>query len=107
MTEPRDLSAGDFRRARLRSLVNLVRSALSGRPRSLLAFDQVRERLHLGGPMYRGVRSVPLARIVGSVDRYRDFDRLFLPTQSHTENRWRSIQRAWYEDINLPPVLLS
>jgi len=101
-----DPSASDFRRARLRSLLHLIRSAVLGRPRKLLAFDEVREKLHLGGPVYRGVRSVPIARIVGSVDRYRDFDRLFLPTQSHTEDRWRSIQRAWYEDINLPPVLL-
>jgi hypothetical protein len=56
--------------------------------------------------LYRGVQSVPLAQIIGSVDRYRGFDRRFLPTQSHTEDRWRRISRAWYEDVNLPPVLL-
>lgn len=79
---------------------------VSGRPRRLLAFDEVRERLRLGGPLYRGVQSVPLAQIIGSVDRYRDFDRLFLPTQSHTEDRWRKISRAWYDEVDLPPVLL-
>jgi hypothetical protein len=71
-----------------------------------LAFDEVREKLHLGGPVFRGVHAVPLDRIVGSVDRYHDFDRLFLPTQSHTSDRWRKISRARYEDVSLPPVLL-
>jgi hypothetical protein len=106
VTEGYDRSAGDFQRARLRSFLHQIRAALSGHPRRLLAFDDVRETLHLGGPLYRGVRSVPLAQIIGSVDRYRDFDRRFLPTQSHTEDRWRKISRAWYEEIDLPPVLL-
>ena len=106
MTAARDHSDLDFRRARRRSFFNQVRETLSGQRRRLLAFDEVREKLHLGGPVYRGLQSVPLDEIIGSVNRYRDFDRLFLPTQSHTEDRWRRINRAWYEEINLPPVML-
>ena len=106
MTAARDHSDLDFRRARRRSFFNQVRETLSGQRRRLLAFDEVREKLHLGGPVYRGLQSVPLDKIIGSVNRYRDFDRLFLPTQSHTEDRWRRINRAWYEEINLPPVML-
>jgi hypothetical protein len=106
MTAGVDRSAFDFRRARLHSFFNQVRGALSGQPRRLLAFDEVREKLHLGGPVYRGLQTVPLDRIIGSVNRYRDFDRLFLPTQSHTEDRWRRINRAWYEEVDLPPVML-
>ena len=101
-----DRSGLDFRRARLQSFFNQVREAVSGERRRLLAFDEVREKLHLGGPVYRGLQAVPLDKIVGSVNRYRDFDRLFLPTQSHTEDRWRRINRAWYDEVNLPPVLL-
>jgi hypothetical protein len=84
----------------------MAREVLSGQRRRLLAFDDVRATLHLGGPVYRGVQTVPLERIIGSVDRYRDFDRLFLPTQSHTEDRWRRVNRAWYDEVSLPPVLL-
>jgi hypothetical protein len=101
-----DRSAADYQRARFLALVHRIQSVVSGRPRRLLAFDDVRERLRLGGPLYRGVQSVPLAQIIGSVDRYLDFDRLFLPTQSHTEDRWRKISRAWYDEVDLPPVLL-
>ena len=54
----------------------------------------------------RGVRAVRIDRIIGSVDRYRDFDRIFLPTQSRTADRWQRINRAWYQEVSLPPVLL-
>ena len=106
MTTGIDRSGMDFRRARLLSFVNQVRQTVSGERRRLLAFDEVREKLHLGGPVYRGLQTVPLDKIIGSVNRYRDFDRLFLPTQSHTEDRWLRINRAWYEEVNLPPVML-
>jgi len=106
MTAGIDRSGLDFRRARMQSFFNMLRAALSGQRQRLLAFDEVREKLHLGGPVYRGLQSVPLDKVVGSVNRYRDFDHLFLPTQSHTEDRWRRINRAWYQEIDLPPVML-
>jgi hypothetical protein len=96
----------DFRRARLRAFFGGILGAISGHSRKLLDFREVREKLHLGGPIYRGVQTVPLSRIIGSVDRYRDFDRAFFPTQSHTEERWRRVNRAWYLDISLPPIIL-
>jgi hypothetical protein len=100
------LADADFRSARIRAFLLDVLGALSGESRDLLSFEDVRESLHLGGPVYRGVQPVRLGQIVGSVDRYRDFDRLFLPTQSRTIDRWTRINRAWYRDVSLPPVLL-
>jgi uncharacterized protein (TIGR00730 family) len=99
-------SQADYQSARLKAFFREVLAFLTGRPNALLAFDAVKEKLRIGGPIYRGVRPVPLDHIVGSVDRYRDFDRAFLPTQEHTADRWRRVNRAWYEDVNLPPVLL-
>jgi hypothetical protein len=106
MSEFDSRSAADFSVVRGRAFFNKVIAALSGHPQRLLIYDEVREKLRLGGPVYRGVQPVPIEKIIGSVDRYRDFDRLFLPTQSHTRERWRRINRAWYQDISLPPVLL-
>ena len=99
-------SAADFRLARLRSFLGRVSSVFSGPPRRLLAFEEVREKLHVGGAIYRGVQAVPVARILGSVDRYRDFDGHFLPKHNELEPRWSRINRAWYQEISLPPVLL-
>jgi uncharacterized protein (TIGR00730 family) len=99
-------SHADFQAARLKALFRDVLALLTGRSNDLLPFDAVKEKLRIGGPIYRGVRAVPLSGIIGSVDRYRDFDRAFLPTQEHTADRWRRVNRAWYDDVSLPPVLL-
>jgi hypothetical protein len=106
MSDFDSLSDTDFAAARLRALFGRAVDALSGHRHRLLSFDEVREALHLAGPVYRGVEAVPVDRIVGSLNRYRDFDRRFLPTQSHTQARWHRVNRAWYRDLHLPPVVL-
>jgi hypothetical protein len=44
--------------------------------------------------------------VAGSLNRYHQFDRAFLPTQDETASRWQRVSRAFYEDISLPPVVL-
>ena len=100
------LTALDYASARTRALFRSLQAFLLRQPNQLLSFEEVREKLHVGGPIHRGVRTVPISQIVGSMNRYRDFDRAFLPTQSHTGDRWRRVSRAWYEEVSLPPVLL-
>jgi len=96
----------DYNAARTKALFRDLLALLTGKRNELLAFDQVREKLRIGGPIYRGVQTVRLDQIVGSVNRYNDFDRAFLPTQAHTASRWQRVSRAWYEEVSLPPVLL-
>ncbi|HVN16056.1 MAG TPA: hypothetical protein VMT73_09990 [Anaerolineales bacterium] len=96
----------NFSRARFKAFLNGVRSALERRPNRLLSYDAVKEKLHLGGPIYRGVQIVRVDQIVGSLNRYHQFDRAFLPTQDDTAARWQSINRAFYQDVSLPPVVL-
>jgi hypothetical protein len=73
---------------------------------NLLPFDQVRQHLSFKGQHQRGLSAVPLDKIVGSVNRYLDFDRAFFPRQGRTRDRWLSIDKAYYQDIPLPPVEL-
>jgi hypothetical protein len=96
----------DFDHARFKAFMNSVWAVLARRPNTLLSFDEIKEKLHVGGPIYRGVKTVPLEQIVGSLNRYQDFDRVFLPTQSETADRWQRVNLAFYQDISLPPVLL-
>jgi hypothetical protein len=96
----------DFATARRKAFWNEVFSFLSGRPNRLLSWDEVRGKLGVRGQIYRGMRAVPVAKIIGSVGRYKDFDRIFLPTQDTTASRWHSIARAHYDDVSLPPVKL-
>ena len=96
----------DFARARSRAFLNDILGFLSGRPKRLLSYNQVKEKLHIGGPIHRGVRTVEIARIVGSVNRYVDFDHAFLPLNNRIASRWQNIDRAFYEDVSLPPIVL-
>ena len=99
-------SQADFSAARLKSFFHDMLALLTGKRNNLLAYDDVRGKLRIGGPIYRGLKAVRLDQIVGSVNRYRDFDRAFLPRTDVTASRWQRVNRAWYADISLPPVLL-
>jgi hypothetical protein len=96
----------DYDMARLKAAWRQIVSRLARRRNELLQFEEVRRQLRAQGQHYAGLRSVPLAAIVGSIGRYRDFDSAFLPRQSQTKSRWLNIDRAHYEDLELPPVEL-
>jgi hypothetical protein len=96
----------DFSRARLKSFLRRVRSIVSGEPRTLLSYDDVRAQLHIGGPIYQGVQTVRVDAIAGSLNRYHQFDRTFLPVENELAARWESVDRAFYRDVGLPPILL-
>jgi len=96
----------DFTHARSKAFWNRIFSILRGQPTLLLSYDDVKEKLHIGGPIYMGVRPVEVNKIVGSLNRYHQFDRAFLPLEDQIANRWQSIDRAFYQEVNLPPVVL-
>ncbi len=104
LLDPR--SRADFSSARTKAFFRELLGFLTGQRNDLLIYDQVREKLRIGGPIYRGVRPVALSQIVGSVNRYSDFDDAFLPRHDFTASRWLRVSQAWYDDIGLPPVLL-
>lgn len=96
----------DFSRARFKAFLNRAWAAVSGQPTTLLSYDEIKENLHIGGPIYRGVKTVKVEQIVGSLNRYHQFDRAFLPVEGQLAERWQNIDRAFYKDIGLPPVVL-
>lgn len=97
----------DFSKARFKSFINQVVALLSGqRPTTLLSYDEIKDKLHIGGPIYRGVKTIRVNQIAGSLNRYHEFDRAFLPKEDQLANRWQKVDRAFYQEINLPPVVL-
>ena len=101
-----DRAQVDFHIARRKAFWREVFSFLGGRSNRLLSWREVCDKLGVRGQIYRGMQTIPVDRIIGSVGRYLDFDRAFLPTQGVTADRWRSIARAHYDDVSLPPVKL-
>ena len=96
----------DFSRARFKAFLNRAFAAISGQPTTLLDYDEIKQSLHIGGPIYRGVHTVRVDQIVGSLNRYHEFDRAFLPVENQLAERWQNIDSAFYKDISLPPVVL-
>ena len=69
----------------------------------LLPFDEARRRLQIVGQSYLGVRAIPVARIVGSLDRNADFDRDFRPRRRLSRARLGSLRMA-FPDGHMPPI---
>jgi hypothetical protein len=99
----------DFSRARRKALLQRVRTHLrrDGASNGLLCFDEVRKNQGAAvGRVYRGMRTVPVAQIVGSVGRCSDFDRSFMPARANVKGRWKRMDRAFHRGEGLPPVSL-
>jgi hypothetical protein len=96
----------DFDRARQKAVRNDLVAAVSGRDNKLMPFHEFTKRLRPEGESYRGLQTVPIAQIVGSMDRFSDFDRTFLPRKKATQGRWKNVDRAYYQDVRLPPIQL-
>lgn len=96
----------DYERARRKAFLTEVGKLLGQRTNELLSFEEVSHSLGTTNQTYRGQQIVAVKQIIGSVDRYADFDRQFQPSNSSTRDRWKAIDRAYYNDVILPPVML-
>jgi hypothetical protein len=92
------------RRARLRALAARIRREHASN--RLLSFTDVRRELVANNRLHRGTRVVEVDQIVGSVGRYDEFDRSFMPARASMAERWKRIDRAFHRAENLPPVEL-
>jgi hypothetical protein len=96
----------DFDKARQQAAMERIMASLTGRPVDLLSFQEVYEKLKATLGADRGLHEIPLAAIVGSVGRYQDFSRTFLPRRSSDEVRWVNVKTAVGERAvdALPPI---
>jgi nucleotide-binding universal stress UspA family protein len=94
----------DFKRARFRAKLERILARLTGKSADLLAYEDVRRKLKATTQISRGLQDIPIDAIVGSVDRYADFSRSFLPRQSSTRDRWAGIMEAMTGPTGVPPI---
>ena len=98
----------DFKRALLKAFVRRWKTRLrwdSDHDR-LLSFDEAKGALSHWSQVYREMRTVELEKVIGSVGRYKDFDGSFLPNKKWMGERWRRIDRAYHQGVELPAVSL-
>ncbi|MCI0520017.1 MAG: universal stress protein [Chloroflexi bacterium] len=94
----------DFRQARNRARLQEIFSRFSGRSNELLSYEEIRQKLRAQGSSEIGLQNVPLDAIVGSLGRYSDFTRDFLPRLDAAEDRWVKVKLAAEGDVGLPPI---
>jgi nucleotide-binding universal stress UspA family protein len=94
----------DFRRARRRAALEVILSRLTGKSTDLLPYEQVSQMLKVTESEPRGLQEIPLDAIVGSVGRYTDFTRSFLPRRDVSQERWARVEMAASDPRGLPPI---
>ncbi len=98
------LAVHDFQRAYQRSFFRAIMSRISGKDTGLLSFDEIKHALDIQGETDRGLQEVEIQKIIGSLNRYQDFDDSFLPKQTYTRDRWQQIDKALMRGEYLPPI---
>ena len=98
----------DFYRALRRASLHrwrdrVLRRSSQGHVRS---FEEAKGALKQWSQVYRGMKTVEVEKIVGSVGRCRDFDESFLPVRISVSGRWSRVDRAYHQGIELPAVSL-
>jgi hypothetical protein len=104
---PRADAEADFLRARRHQTFSGLAARMRGRDggdRTALSFQQVVDALGLVDEVALGVQVIPVDRIVGSVDKVRDFDPKFRPRTGRSRQRWERIAEAVRRGESLPPI---
>ena len=93
----------DFHRARRRANVQQMLGVLRGQP-GLLSYEEVRRQLHAIEKPTTQLKDIPLDSIVGSVGRYEDFTRDFLPKKEIDKDRWARVKVVASSLVGFPPI---
>lgn len=93
-----------FDKARSQALFNELKRLLMNESSTLWNFNEVKSKLRLQNSLYRGLQDIPVDRIVGSVGRYNDFTREFLPKSYDMQARWSHVYAQMHSLEGVPPI---
>ncbi len=96
----------EFQSARFQAALRHVLARLTRTSDELLSYQQVAEQLRLSARSDRGIQTIPVAAIVGSVGRAQDFTRDFLPRRAEDQDRWARVRTAFVNPhgAEMPPI---
>jgi hypothetical protein len=102
---PAALAAQKFDRVYQKPLIRQLLRLFREKPHeTLLSFEQVQQLVRDRAEIDRGTQLIEISKIIGSVGRYRDFDRAFLPLSGADAERWKRLDVAMNELRDLPPI---
>lgn len=105
-SQQRIVAIEKYKRSQTQAQLDDLLSLVTGQSTDLLSYDEVAKRLRARQQVEAGIQMVPLKQIVGSVGRYRDFTRTFLPRAGANAERWARLDAAMNSLEGLPPVEL-
>ena len=94
----------DFQNARRKADMQDLLALLTGRSTELLSYEEVRTKLHAIEGSRRELQDIPIESIVGSVGRYTDFNKNFLPLHESDKERWSRVMIEATGSMGLPPI---
>ncbi len=94
----------DYWDARQKASLRELMARLTGTSSELLSFEEVRQKLKAQVGARRVIQEIPLDSIVGSVNRYEDFTRDFLPRANVDADRWARVKLTSYSLEGPPPI---
>ena len=93
-----------FRRSNLHAQVSDLLGIVRGKNTDLVSYEEVARRVKAYQQIETGTRMIPLNEIVGSVGRYRDFNKEFLPRSNINPERWTRVDQAMHSLEGWPPI---
>jgi hypothetical protein len=97
-------AARNFNKARMGAFWQEAWAFLRGKSIDLLRFEEVKHRLRLRDERYLGLKDIEIDKIVGSVGRYKDFTRSFLPRTNAIRSRWQRLDALARGPEGFPPI---
>ncbi len=94
----------DFRDARRKAAFQSLFSFFSGKEQDLLKFDDIKKQLGVVNQSHQSLKYIDIDKIIGSVGRYKDFDRNFLPKNDSDMERWAGVRMAMTSMTGVPPI---
>jgi hypothetical protein len=98
------MASEDFEQAYKKGFMRAILNKVTQKRTGLISFDELRTKLDIQNQRDIGMQEIQIEKIIGSLNRYQDFDDSFLPRQTHTRNRWENIDRVYLQGEYLPPV---
>lgn len=86
------IAVQDFQSAHLRGKLQGVLARLTGRSNELFSYEEIARTLKLQGRSDKGIQMIRVDAIIGSVGRYTDFTRTFLPRRADDQQRWAKVK---------------
>lgn len=97
-------SSDDFARARAKGRIQELLSTLQWKNTDLLSLYEVTKLIKPKAQTYRGIKPIPVNKIIGSENRYHDFTLAFYPKKDMLRSRWQSVDDAHLQSVTLPPI---